>query len=128
LRTCPSHQYRPIIRHHASKSNTKLQKRPTFISGWCPIAIFLDCGHEYTASNLKFAAHIEPTNTTIAQKLAWAQSTPITVPSTIGDEKAINPFMRVSNADVVKAALGEGVKEADPVAVMGKLREMKNNF
>ncbi|KAJ3414800.1 hypothetical protein HDV05_006047 [Chytridiales sp. JEL 0842] len=82
-------------------------------------------GHEYTTSNLKFAAHVEPENVDIKAKLEWCKSNPITVPGTIGEEKKINPFMRVGVAGVVKKVLGEG---AGAVEVMGKLREMKNNF
>ncbi|KAJ3112145.1 hypothetical protein HK100_002441 [Physocladia obscura] len=82
------------------------------------------CGHEYTASNLRFAAAIEPGNADVKAKLEWANATKVTVPSTIGEEKKLNPFMRVDVASVKKSAdVGE-----DPVAVMGKLREMKNSF
>lgn len=31
------------------------------------------CGHEYTINNLKFARHVEPNNTSIQEKLAWAK-------------------------------------------------------
>ena len=31
------------------------------------------CGHEYTVNNLKFAAHVEPDNSVIGDKLAWAK-------------------------------------------------------
>ncbi|XP_054712648.1 hydroxyacylglutathione hydrolase, mitochondrial-like [Uloborus diversus] len=85
------------------------------------------CGHEYTANNLLFAAHVEPNNGVIHHKLIWAKNKKSagepTVPSTIGDEKSFNPFMRVNEADVQKHT---GV--SDPVAVMGKLRDQKNNF
>jgi hydroxyacylglutathione hydrolase len=70
------------------------------------------CGHEYTASNLAFAAHVEPDNAAVksfqkrvAQARAaaaadWHDATPaeMTVPTTIGDERAINPFMRARSA------------------------------
>ena len=48
-------------------------------------------GHEYTAANLKFAAHVEPGNEQIATRAA-ALTTPST-PSTIADERATNPFL-----------------------------------
>ncbi|KAI8610850.1 hydroxyacylglutathione hydrolase [Chytriomyces sp. MP71] len=82
------------------------------------------CGHEYTASNLRFAASVEPDNKEILDKLEWAKATECTVPSSIGEEKRINPFMRVGVAAVQKAAGGL----TDAVEVMGKLRELKNNF
>ncbi|KAJ3064870.1 hypothetical protein HDU98_011766 [Podochytrium sp. JEL0797] len=81
------------------------------------------CGHEYTQSNLRFALSVEPHNEDIKAKLAWCDANPVTVPSTIGQEKRINPFMRVQVADVQKA-----VGSQDPVVVMEKLRELKNNF
>ena len=31
------------------------------------------CGHEYTINNLKFARHVEPNNTAVQEKLAWAK-------------------------------------------------------
>lgn len=81
------------------------------------------CGHEYTESNLRFAAHVEPDNEDVKKKLAWAHSvraraaadwhdaTPdeMTIPSTIGDEKKTNPFMRARDA----AELGRRRKRKD---------------
>jgi hydroxyacylglutathione hydrolase len=54
-------------------------------------------GHEYTASNLKFAAHAVPGNAAIAAR-ATALKTPST-PSTIGEELATNPFLLARDAD-----------------------------
>jgi hydroxyacylglutathione hydrolase len=54
------------------------------------------CGHEYTAANLRFAAAVEPENAAIATR-ASALHVP-SVPSTIAEEKATNPFLRVSSA------------------------------
>jgi len=58
------------------------------------------CGHEYTASNLRFAAHAEPKNDDVARAIARVKVP--SVPSTIGEEKRINVFMRAKDA----AALG----------------------
>jgi hydroxyacylglutathione hydrolase len=71
------------------------------------------CGHEYTTSNLEFAAHVEPENEAVKKALTrarelrsraapdWHDATPaeMTVPSTIGDERATNPFMRAGSVD-----------------------------
>lgn len=81
------------------------------------------CGHEYTLSNLKFAAFVEPTNNEVQKKLEWAKTAKCTVPSTIGEEWMINPFMRLNSKEILEAT---GV--SDPIAVMAKLREMKNAF
>jgi hydroxyacylglutathione hydrolase len=75
------------------------------------------CGHEYTESNLRFAAHVEPDNAEVTRALErararrahaapdWHDATPdeMTVPSTIADEHATNPFMRARSP----AELGE---------------------
>lgn len=71
------------------------------------------CGHEYTTSNLEFAAHVEPDNPDIQAALErareirknaaadWHDATPaeMTVPSTIADEHRTNPFMRAATVD-----------------------------
>ncbi|CAD5124241.1 DgyrCDS12537 [Dimorphilus gyrociliatus] len=84
-------------------------------------------GHEYTVNNLKYAAHVEPNNKKIAEKLLWAQKLQaedkFTMPSSIGEEKLINPFMRVREERLKKYT-----NETDPIKVMGKLRQMKNEF
>jgi len=70
------------------------------------------CGHEYTLGNLRFAAHVEPENEAVQRALArvqqiraraasdWHDATPdeMTVPSTIADEHATNPFLRAGDA------------------------------
>jgi hydroxyacylglutathione hydrolase len=70
------------------------------------------CGHEYTEGNLRFAVTIEPDNAAMREKLEqvrkirahaaadWHDATPdeMTIPSTIGEEKATNPFMRAADA------------------------------
>lgn len=85
------------------------------------------CGHEYTVTNLKFALSVEPQNTDIKSKLAWAQSKVSkrdpTVPSTIGEEKKINPFMRLDKSQVKKFT-----GESDRLEVMSTLRQRKNDF
>ena len=85
------------------------------------------CGHEYTVSNLKFAVSIEPDNAAAKTKLAWAELQRAdgrsTVPSTIGEERTYNPFMRLDEP-TVQATTGAH----DPVAVMSALRERKNGF
>jgi hydroxyacylglutathione hydrolase len=54
-------------------------------------------GHEYTAANLKFAAHVEPNNRAIKERAAKL-SVPST-PSTIADELATNPFLLAKSAN-----------------------------
>src|SRR6185436_4725383 len=70
-------------------------------------------GHEYTASNLRFAAAVEPDNPRIAEppKSLAAPSTP----STMADEHATNPFLRAAEPAVIAAAKGRGAA-GDPVS------------
>uniref|UniRef100_K3W5L0 hydroxyacylglutathione hydrolase n=1 Tax=Globisporangium ultimum (strain ATCC 200006 / CBS 805.95 / DAOM BR144) TaxID=431595 RepID=K3W5L0_GLOUD len=93
-----------------------------------PVTTKIYCGHEYTASNLRFAAHVEPENEAIQKKLAWAteqmKRKESTIPSTIEDELATNPFMRVTQPAVQKFANNA----TGPVAVMGALRSAKDQF
>jgi hydroxyacylglutathione hydrolase len=85
------------------------------------------CGHEYTVSNLRFAAHVEPHNAAVSNKMDWAKGRRLknipTVPSSIEQELTFNPFMRVKEADVTSHC-----GKSDPVDVMGCLREEKNAF
>ncbi|UPK93390.1 hypothetical protein LCI18_004325 [Fusarium solani-melongenae] len=80
-------------------------------------------GHEYTKSNVKFAASVSQRDA--VQKLhSYAENNKVTTGKfTIGDEKEHNVFMRVEDPEIQKAT-----GETEPVAVMTKLREMKNNF
>lgn len=59
-------------------------------------------GHEYTAANLKFAAHTEPDVPAIAKAVADVAARrergEYTTPSTIADELATNPFVRAADA------------------------------
>ncbi|MDQ3246046.1 MAG: hydroxyacylglutathione hydrolase [Pseudomonadota bacterium] len=63
----------------------------------------LYCAHEYTLSNAVFAAHAEPANPDIAARLAEVRQLRaehrMTVPTTVAQELATNPFVRASDAD-----------------------------
>lgn len=60
------------------------------------------CGHEYTEANARFALTIEPTNLDLLARAAEVRKLRLagrpTVPSTIGEEKRANPFLRVGDA------------------------------
>ncbi len=91
------------------------------------------CGHEYTVSNVRFARAVEPGNAALRELEARAkrlrdQDLP-TLPSTIAQEKATNPFVRVREPEVVAAANRYAGKTLnDPVSVLGAIREWKNSF
>jgi hydroxyacylglutathione hydrolase len=89
----------------------------------------LYCGHEYTQSNARFALTVDPDNAALKARAAEvdrlrAAGQP-TVPSTIGAEKATNPFVRAANPGVQRAV---GMEGADPVAVLAEVRRRKDRF
>lgn len=80
-------------------------------------------GHEYTKSNVKFGVSVLPSEAVKALQ-SFADHNKVTTGAfTIGDEKKHNVFMRVEDPEIQKAT-----GETEPVSVMAKLREMKNNF
>lgn len=90
------------------------------------------CGHEYTVNNLRFAAHVEPHNPAIKKRAAIAaslreQNKP-TVPSTLADEHATNPFMRCDSPEIQAAVAKQLSGERSPIAVLGAIRAMKDAF
>ncbi len=91
------------------------------------------CGHEYTLSNIRFARAADPGNKTLLELEAKAgklrdRDLP-TLPSTIAQEKATNPFVRCGEPAVIASANRyTGKTLNDPVSVLAAIREWKNNF
>ena len=89
------------------------------------------CGHEYTLSNIRFAKLVDASNPRLdvwetAASAQRAAHQP-TLPSTIGAEKAANPFLRCNEPAVIEAASRYAASPlADEVAVLGAIREWKN--
>jgi hydroxyacylglutathione hydrolase len=98
-----------------------------------PEAMRIFCGHEYTLANIRFAEAVEPDNPRLKARKAResekrARGEP-TLPSTIAEELATNPFLRCSQPAVVAAAERHaGRRLPDPVDVFAEIREWKNNF
>ncbi len=90
------------------------------------------CTHEYTLSNLKFAAAVEPGNAERAQYQARCETLRaegrMTLPSSIALERQINPFLRCDVPEVVAAARTQGATADDAVSVLAALREWKNRY
>jgi hydroxyacylglutathione hydrolase len=87
------------------------------------------CGHEYTAANARFAVSIDPDNQTLRRREREiaelrAQNRP-TIPSTMGEERAANPFLR---ADDPTLAAAVGLPDGPPAEVFGEIRRRKDNF
>jgi len=87
------------------------------------------CGHEYTQANARFALTVEPDNKALQARAAEvdrlrADGRP-TIPSTIGLERATNPFLRPTSPGLMR---GLGIVGADPVAVFAETRRRKDSF
>jgi hydroxyacylglutathione hydrolase len=86
-------------------------------------------GHEYAASNAKFALSVDPNNADLIARAADIESTlkngGYTVPATIALEMATNPFLRAGNPMMKQAMNMENASDAD---VFGAIRTLKDNF
>ncbi len=80
-----------------------------------PDDVLVYCGHEYTLSNARFAAHVDPDNAAVRDRHARVAGMrdrgEVTLPTSIGEERATNPFMRANN-----------------VAELARLRTLKDSF
>ncbi|MEN2394428.1 hydroxyacylglutathione hydrolase [Pseudomonas halotolerans] len=91
------------------------------------------CTHEYTLSNLKFAAAVEPGNPDIAARLEKVSQQRnagvMTLPSTLALEKLTNPFLRTAETSVKqKADERNGQRNETPSEVFAALRAWKDKF
>ncbi|MEO5676797.1 MAG: hydroxyacylglutathione hydrolase [Usitatibacter sp.] len=91
------------------------------------------CGHEYTVANIAFAQAVEPGNKHLTERAtreaAKRSNGKPTLPSTIEDELATNPFLRCEEPEVIAAVERHaGRTLANPIEVFAELREWKNNF
>ncbi|MEN9657182.1 MAG: hydroxyacylglutathione hydrolase [Pseudomonadota bacterium] len=116
-----------IFEGSPAQMHASLQK----LAGY-PDSTLVCCTHEYTLSNLKFALSVEPNNTALIARMqsasALRQQNLSTLPSTIGQEKAINPFLRCEHSDVIAAAQTQNPQAKSPVDVFAALRKWKDNF
>ena len=85
------------------------------------------CGHEYTQSNARFALTIEPDNAALVARAKAVDALRIagkaTLPTTIGEELATNPFLRPHVAAIQQRLAMTGRPEWE---IFGEIRERKN--
>jgi hydroxyacylglutathione hydrolase len=90
------------------------------------------CAHEYTAANLRFALACEPNNPALKQRVSATQqlraANQITLPSTIALEKATNPFLRCTQAEIIRTLQQRGLTDTSELGVFTALRDWKNHF
>lgn len=90
------------------------------------------CAHEYTEDNLAFAAFMEPDNPALAARVEAVRRVRAaggcTVPSTIGTERATNPFLRahLPSLRARVAALDPTADRSDALAVFTAVRRLKD--
>jgi hydroxyacylglutathione hydrolase len=87
------------------------------------------CGHEYTASNARFARSLENDNPALEERVAEVERTRAagrpTIPSTLGAEKRTNPFLRAADPAFRERL---GLDGLDPAAAFGEIRRRKDVF
>jgi hydroxyacylglutathione hydrolase len=98
-----------------------------------PDATKVYCGHEYTLANIKFARAVDPGNSLLAAREERATALRAagrpTLPSTLGEERATNPFLRCAEPVVIESANKYlGARAADPARVFAAIRDWKNRF
>jgi len=100
------------------------------VIGSLPPETHLYCAHEYTAANLRFAAHVDPDNETLLdtqREVVELRARAIsTVPSQLKLEWQLNPFLRCDTA-AIRSAVG-ATDDSPRHAVLGALRTLKDNF
>ncbi len=97
-----------------------------------PDATRVCCAHEYTASGLVFAHAVEPDNPAILayqqRVAAWRAQQHPSLPSTLGLEKSINPFLRTRQPAVIAAARRFDASVQTETDVFAAIRTWKNQF
>ncbi|TXH35766.1 MAG: hydroxyacylglutathione hydrolase [Rhodospirillaceae bacterium] len=87
------------------------------------------CAHEYTESNCRFAVTVDPDNADLARRVAEVKAARAagrpTVPSTLGQERRCNPFLRADEISLMQRFASAG---KEPAAVFGAIRAAKDSF
>jgi hydroxyacylglutathione hydrolase len=94
-----------------------------------PAETLIYCAHEYTEANGRFALTVEPGNPALAGRMERVrqrrrEGRP-TVPSTLEEERATNPFLRPESLEIQRTL---GLQGAEPVAVFAGTRRRKDAF
>ena len=98
-----------------------------------PADTLVYCGHEYTENNLKFALTLEPDNRKLAERMERVRAARAagrsTVPATMAEEIATNPFLRWDSAEI-RENLRRRFPDLslNPVSVFATVRQLKDQF
>jgi hydroxyacylglutathione hydrolase len=87
------------------------------------------CAHEYTLTNARFALSVDPDNPALKERAAEVErlrdAGKPTVPSTLGAERAANPFLRAGDPAIRKRL---GLEAASDAEVFAEIRRRKDRF
>lgn len=87
------------------------------------------CAHEYTLTNARFACTVDLNNTTLQMRLALTEATRLrseaTVPASLREELATNPFLRAAEGSIAEHL---GLVGESPVEIFAELRRRKDHF
>ncbi|WAJ29873.1 hydroxyacylglutathione hydrolase [Antarcticirhabdus aurantiaca] len=94
-----------------------------------PDDTMLYCGHEYTATNARFASEVDPANLMLHERIREVEGLRTagrpTIPVELGREKLTNPFLRADDPDLAAAF---GMTGAEPAAIFTALRQKRDRF
>jgi hydroxyacylglutathione hydrolase len=97
-----------------------------------PAATRVFCAHEYTLSNCDFALAVEPDNQKLIRRASEVEAARAvgrsTIPSTLGEELAVNPFLRTRQPSVVAAAREREPKAGPGASALAVIRAWKDSF
>ena len=89
----------------------------------------LFCAHEYTQQNGQFAQLLEPNNAELQQRInevaLLRQNNTPTIPSTLAQEKATNPFLRTHSSELVQSL---AMTQNSNVEIFTEIRRRKDHF
>ncbi|MBU1693530.1 MAG: hydroxyacylglutathione hydrolase [Verrucomicrobia bacterium] len=87
------------------------------------------CGHDYAVENMQFALELEPDNPDVRRRLAELRARVRegrpTVPSTLAEEKATNPFLRSGSPDLRRTL---GLTDVSDMEVFAEIRRRKDAY
>jgi len=90
------------------------------------------CAHEYTESNLAFALEVDPGNVALQERIQdvqWRRANKLpTIPGTLAEERATNPFLRPLDEAFRQAYAAKHGLADDPVAMFTHLRAAKDGW
>jgi hydroxyacylglutathione hydrolase len=97
-----------------------------------PPATRVFCAHEYTLSNCDFALEVDPANKKLAERASQVEAARaagrITLPSELGEEIAVNPFLRSRHPAVVAAAKKRNPAAEPGASTLAIIRAWKDSF